>query len=139
MSQFIGARFPVHTTSTGKVLLAWQPEIAQYTNTPIHQYTPHTIQSIDRLQAELRQVKQQGFATTIDELEIGLSAVAAPIFNTHGEIHASLCIGGPSSRISEEKRPFLAQQVIKYAQHISEALGFKEEREETRVKKVNGG
>ena len=125
MSQFIGARFPAHTTSTGKVLLAFHanPHLPNY---PIHSYTHNTIKSQAALKDELIKVRKQGFATTVNELEIGLSAVAAPIFNLHGEIQAALCIGGPSSRISEEKRPFLAKCAMEHARSVSEALGWEE-------------
>ncbi|MEM7334710.1 MAG: IclR family transcriptional regulator [Chloroflexota bacterium] len=128
MSQFIGARFPAHTTSTGKVLLAFTAN-PPLPNDPITQYTNNSIKSVETLLAELQTVRQQGYATTINELEVGLSAVAAPIFNLHGEVHAALCIGGPSSRISEEKRPLLAQTVMKYADEISLAMGYEAERE----------
>lgn len=122
MSQFIGSRFPAHTTSTGKVLLAWQPD-EQHLNYRLESQTPHTITVKNELQTELQQVRKQGFAITQDELEIGLTAVSAPIFNTHGEIQAALCIGGPSSRVGG-KRPFLTAAVVKHAQRISEALGY---------------
>ncbi len=126
MSQFIGGRFPAHTTSTGKVLLAYQSAgtLGQLNFDPLEAHTEHTVIDRDQFQQELIAVREQGFATTINELEIGLSAVAAPIFNHQGEAQAALCIGGPSSRLTQKKLVTLAQAVIESAHQISAAIGF---------------
>ncbi|MGB0388510.1 MAG: IclR family transcriptional regulator [Ardenticatenaceae bacterium] len=124
--QFIGVRFPAHTTSTGKVLLAYQPEevLNQLNLAHLTAQTEHTITSPERFKEELAKVRAQGFATTINELEIGLAAVAAPIFNHHGTIQAALCVGGPTSRISKEKLLALSQYVRQNAHHISQKIGY---------------
>ena len=69
------------------------------------------------------QVRQQGYALTQDELEIGLTAVAAPIFNSHNEVQAALCIGAPSSRITP-KLEDLTTKVKETAEAISIAIGY---------------
>lgn len=126
MSQFIGARFPAHTTSTGKVLLAYQPEesLARMNLNTLSAATEYTLTDPQQLREQLQQIRSQGFATTRNELEIGLTAVAAPIFNYQGEIQAALCIGGPSSRLSQKKLIDLSKTVIENAIQISEKLGY---------------
>lgn len=130
LSQYIGARFPAHTTSTGKVLLAYlspkQFEMLQLT--PFTQYTDQTITSVPVLKETLASVREQGYATTINELELGLTAIAAPIFNHHSEVQAALCIGGSSSRLSGDALQSLSKQVIYYASQISHRIGFVDQR-----------
>lgn len=61
---------------------------------------------------------------TQDELEIGLSAVAAPIFNTHAEIQGALCIAAPSSRMGNDRIAELAQMIMPVAGMISTRIGY---------------
>jgi DNA-binding IclR family transcriptional regulator len=125
MAQYIGARIPAHTTSTGKVLLAFSSAAAfsslNFAELPAA--TPNSITTIEQLNEELAQVRAQGFATTDSELEIGLSAVSAPIFNHHGEVIAALCIAGPVSRLTSEKLLSISDLVKDTANRISKELG----------------
>ena len=129
MAQYIGGRFSAHTTSTGKVLLAWQSDaiLNSLNLTHLNKQTEHTLTNAQAFQAELATVRANGFAVTKDELEIGLTAVSAPIFNHHNDIQAALCIGAPSSRIAP-RLDKLAQEVMKTAVSISHALGYREQR-----------
>jgi DNA-binding IclR family transcriptional regulator len=130
ISQYIGARFPAHTTSTGKVLLAYQPEDAlnKFNLSKLAIFTDYTITDLNQLKQVLVKVRQQGFAITSNELELGRAAVAAPIFNHHGQIQAALCIGGPNYRFSQEKLLVLSKSVIKHAHQISQAIGYQSPR-----------
>ena len=47
------------------------------------------------LRDELDEVREHGYAVAVDELEIGLTAVAAPIRNAHGDVIASMSVSGP--------------------------------------------
>ena len=126
LSQYIGARFPAHTTSTGKVLLAYHSpkEVESLKLTPLDKFTEQTITAIDSLREELAQVRKDGFATTINELEVGLTAIAAPIFNHHAEVQAALCIGGSSSRLTADKLHEYAEAVVTCAAQISQKMGY---------------
>lgn len=126
MAQYIGGRFPAHTTSTGKVLLAWQTDsFLQMLNLDeLEPLTAQTVQSAEVLLEELTQVKAQGYAFTQDELEIGLSAIAAPIFNHHDEIQAALCIAAPSRRLVSGKLSPMIEQLKATAAEISAAIGY---------------
>ena len=126
MSQYIGARFPAHATSTGKVLLAFSSaEKRQYLNlTKLDPLTQQTITDPNRFQLELHHIRQQGYAMTVSELEEGVMAVAAPMFNLHGEVVAALSIGGPRSRISAETLHQFAVPLIEAAQKISKQIGY---------------
>jgi len=61
---------------------------------------------------ELAYVRARGFATSIDELELGLSALAAPVFGPAGEEFAALSISGPSARLTSDRIAQLAPLLI---------------------------
>ena len=78
---WIGQRTPLHATASGKVLLAWMDAVAlkEFLASKLHRYTPETVTKPALLEAELARVREQGWASTTEEFEIGLNAVAAPI------------------------------------------------------------
>ena len=126
LAQHIGSHFPAHSTSTGKVLLAYQSakNLAALDLTNLTQFTQFTITDTDRLLAELADVRQAGYATAIGELTIGMMAIAAPIFDMHGEVVAALTISASESRVSAEKLHTFADPLKKAAQNISRQIGY---------------
>ena len=69
-----GKRTPMHATSSGKIFLAFMPseQRAAYFERPGQRFTEHTITGRRELEAELAQVRDQGYAATMEEFEIGL-------------------------------------------------------------------
>lgn len=127
MAQYVGVRFPAHTTSTGKVLLAWQPPAVLEELLPetLSRETERTIVSAEILLHELTQIRQRGFAMSMHELEMGVMATAAPIFDQHGDIQAAISVGGPSSRISPQKLEQYGRFAAQTATTISYQLGYR--------------
>ena len=122
---WVGQRVPLHATSNGKVLLsALDPDDVGDLVESMRGYTAHTITDLDTLLAELEEVRLRGFALAIDELEIGLTAVAAPVRNGHGEVAASLSISGPTFRLDARRVPQLAAAVTAAADDVSRRLGW---------------
>ena len=126
MAQYIGGRFPAHTTSTGHVLLAFGDEAIRNRLDLLRMLSSHPTSITNRIQFmdELEAVRSRGYAKTQDALEVGLSAVAAPIFNTHNEIQGALCIAAPSSRMTAKRVDELVDTIINSAQTISQNLGY---------------
>jgi DNA-binding IclR family transcriptional regulator len=120
-----GQRIPLHATSDGKVLLAYLPpaEIAEHLE-PLQRFTDHTITTGSGLAAALAEVRQHGYATAVEELEAGLTAVAAPVRNAEGRVVASISASGPSFRIPVGRIPALAGSVRRAAAEISRRLGW---------------
>jgi len=86
--------------------------------------TENSIASREGLLAELEKGRRQGFATNDEELEIGLRAVAAPIWDRTGQVVGAVNITGSAARISCERLfSELAPAVMKTAHEISRALG----------------
>jgi DNA-binding IclR family transcriptional regulator len=120
-----GQRIPLHATSDGKVLLAYLPsaEIAGYLM-PLQRFTDHTITTGSELTQALDEVKRHGYATAVEELEAGLTAVAAPVRNAEGRVVASISASGPSFRIPADRIPALAGSVRRAAAEVSRRLGW---------------
>jgi DNA-binding IclR family transcriptional regulator len=127
VNQFVGSRLPVHATSTGKALLAHLPDqerrtILSYTSARL---TPHTKTTDNGLTADLEAIRSRGYALAMGELELGLMATAAPIFNHNGDVVAALSIVGPSVRLDEETLHTLGRRAQETAEVISYKLGYR--------------
>jgi IclR family transcriptional regulator, acetate operon repressor len=97
---WIGRRTKPHAVANGKVLLAFG---AIPVPRQLERYTEHTITCHDTLAAELEAVRRDGYAKAAAELEDGLIAVAAPVFDTSGTCVGALSISGPGYRMQPEK------------------------------------
>jgi IclR family acetate operon transcriptional repressor len=78
---------------------------------------------------ELEVVRRDGYATSIDELEVGLTAMAAPVRGARGEVIAALSISGPTVRMTPGRIRELRPILISEAQGLSRRLGHHEEGE----------
>ena len=119
----LGTRWPAHTTSTGKVLLAaaWQRGGALPRH--LEARTRKTITSAARLQRELARISEQGYAVAMEELEPGFVAIGAPVHDHEGRVIAALSIGGPASRLAAGRIPVLGALVRSAADEVSRNLG----------------
>jgi IclR family acetate operon transcriptional repressor len=126
VSQDIGARLPLHATSTGKLLLAYRStaEIDAALARPLAALTPHTLIEPESLRKELSLIREQGYATSANELDIGFTAVAAPIYSQTHDVVAALSIGGPILRLHDGDLSALVAAVQVAAHRISRRLGY---------------
>ncbi|MDQ6935622.1 MAG: IclR family transcriptional regulator [Actinomycetota bacterium] len=90
---------PVHSSALGKVLLAYG--VIAVPSGPLEQVTPRTVTDRATLQRQLAQAVRRGYASTVDELEIGLTGVGAPVRGSAGEVIAALGVSGPSPRLED--------------------------------------
>ncbi|MDA8020738.1 MAG: IclR family transcriptional regulator [Thermoanaerobaculia bacterium] len=123
----LGSRIPAHCASMGKAMLAFltDEELEQVLG-DLAPRTPHSITDRTRLAEELARVRQRGFAINDQELEVGLRAVAAPIWNHQRRVIAAINITGSVSTISRQRLvEDLAPTVMRSAHEISEELGFR--------------
>ena len=111
----VGTRWPIHATSTGKVLIAFEQRGPERLGSELRSLTPSTITQFDRLEKELGDIRRRGFAEVVDELEVGLSGVAAVVRGGMGEVLGALSICGPSQRMSENRRAQLGMTLCTVA------------------------
>ena len=119
--QWVGRRVDYHCTANGKVFLAFGA--AELPAGELLRMTPATLVERAALDRQLHIVRREGFATTIDELEVGLSALAAPVRGPRGHIIAALSISGPSLRLTGARIAELAPVLLHEADALSERLG----------------
>ena len=67
-------------------------------------------------------IRSRGYATSIDELEVGLSALSAPVLDTDGTAIAALSISGPTSRLTAQRIDELAPLLKREAASLSRRL-----------------
>ena len=120
-SHWVGRRVPYHCSANGKVLVAFGAAGAEAG--PLEARTSRTITEPALFAAELEKVRRAGFAIAADELELGLSAVAAPVLDGSGRAIAALSVSGPTLRLSPRRVAELRPIVIKQARALGEALG----------------
>jgi DNA-binding IclR family transcriptional regulator len=104
-----GRRVPVHCTSSGKVLLAYLPEARR--------------QAV-LLAAELDRVRRRGWAEAVNEREVGVASIAAPVRDISGEVVAAISIGVPLARCSVMALRRLAPVIMEAAEAASRRLGW---------------
>ena len=124
---WLGGRYPVHCTASGKAIAAFAADGVRerLLSLPLDRVTPHTITGRGELEEQLGAVRRNGVAHTHEELEVGLDAVAAPVFGAEGEVVAALDVSGPSHRVRAGGRPDLDRLTVEGAADLSRRLGFR--------------
>jgi DNA-binding IclR family transcriptional regulator len=123
--QWVGRRVDYHCTANGKIFLAFGA--AELPPGELARTTPHTLVDRAALDRQLHIVRREGFATTVDELEVGLSALAAPVRGPAGDVIAALSISGPTLRLTRERMAELAPVLLKEADALSARLGNRDQ------------
>jgi IclR family acetate operon transcriptional repressor len=126
----IGHAFTLHTAAPAKAMLAyWSPEAQKAFVDQIRfkKHTPRTIPNATAYLAELRTVKEIGYALDRCEESETFACVAAPVFD-HRELPvAAIWISGPSDRVRPNALKDFGIQVKQCADRLSFQLGFKGE------------
>lgn len=121
----IGRRNPVHCTSSGKVLLAYQSKtvISQYIERGLERYSAHTITDPDDFLAALQTIRTSEYATSSGEIRKGTASVAAPIRDYTGRVVYAVTVVGPAQRLNVHSAAVISK-VKEAAREISGRLGF---------------
>lgn len=120
-----GQRLPAFCTATGKAFLAYLPEeqVQDILKQGLIKYTEHTKVTQQELQQDLRLTRERGFATSEQEYEDGINAVATPILDVNDYPIAAIAVAGPSFRLSHERMlalgPALQATAVTIAREIS--------------------
>ncbi len=100
----VGTRWPLHATSTGKVVIAFDDSGILRLGEVLQSLTKNTIVDHGVLERQLGSIRRRGFAESVDELEDGFSGVAAVIRGGLGEVLGALSICGPTQRLTSARR-----------------------------------
>lgn len=117
-----GRHIHLHNTAVGKGLVA-HGDFPLPIELPA--LTARTITTAHALQAELKHVRECGYALDDEENEHGVRCIASPVFDMVGVTVASIGISGPTVRMTDDRIPQLAKVVKDIARRLSQELGYK--------------
>ncbi|HXX01852.1 MAG TPA: IclR family transcriptional regulator [Candidatus Acidoferrales bacterium] len=123
----IGASVPLYCTAVGKVMLAYLPPEEQnrlLQEIEIRRLTPNTVGSLQELKTELYRVRKNGYACDLEEHEIHIRCIAAPIWDHTGSVQSSLSITAPVVRMPVTRLRQLAPMIQAAGLQISRELGY---------------
>ena len=123
----IGASVPLYCTAVGKVMLAFTPQEEReklLRQLELKRLTPNTVGNMQELRTELYRVQKNGYACDLEEHELHIRCIAAPIWDHTGGIHASLSITAPMVRMPVSRLRQLAPLIQQAGLRISRELGY---------------
>jgi DNA-binding IclR family transcriptional regulator len=117
----VGTRWPLHATSTGKALVAFDEQVRARLADELPALTPSTIVRRSDLEKQLTAIRHRGFAESVDELEDGFSGVGTVIRGGLGEVLGTLSICGPTQRMGDTRRARLGETLRNAAAQLQPA------------------
>lgn len=126
----VGGRYPLHAGACPQAILAFLPAeqqeqvLAQLPALP--RYTPRTVLDPDRLRQVLAAVREQGFAVSDEDVDVGARGVGAPIFDGSGYPTGAISVAGPSFRLPDGVVERYGALVKQAAAEITARLGGRE-------------
>ncbi|MEX5257978.1 IclR family transcriptional regulator [Kocuria arenosa] len=121
---YVGQRYPLHASATGKLVLAELPEerIEELLPEVLPAMTRYTLTDRAELMRALREVTLQGYATMDNELEEGLFAVAVPVRDSEGRLIGALTANGPDQRMKSGRLPHIVERLRQAAHDVAKNL-----------------
>jgi IclR family pca regulon transcriptional regulator len=124
ISANVGTRFPVHATSLGRVLLAFQSDeaIEAYLATAVlKRFTERTITSREALRERLSKTRLDGYDSALDELDYGIVSVAVPVFDRDRAVTSAINCSTSTTRISQSELVCTRLPLLRSAAHEIQA------------------
>lgn len=125
----LGLNMPTHATAAGKVLIAFESEeeIRARFGKELTRYTNNTFRSVEDLIRDLDSVRERGYATDLEEFEVGLRCLAAPVRDYTRKVIGAISVSGPAHRMTDGKiEESIAAEVVRAGKELSARLGFRE-------------
>jgi IclR family acetate operon transcriptional repressor len=126
ISSYVGMRWPVHSSAVGKALLAFLSE-EERTRVlgamDLKRMTPNTITSVRELETQFRAFRRVGYCWEINEGEVGVACIAAPVLGPGGEVMAAISLAGSTQQITKSNLRTLGLLVRRYGELMSARLG----------------
>ena len=126
LNSWEGKRFPLHCTAMGKVLLAWQEDekrAEMLLKLKLVRHTKNTITNLNKLSANLRLVRKQGWALDDQENEDHVRCLGHPVLSFDGQVLGAISISGLATRFDGIYLERLNKEAKSTARRLSENLG----------------
>ena len=121
----LGELMPLHSSASGKVVLAFVPKYERmklYKKIPLDRYTNQTPVDVDLLEQQIEEIQRSHLCYNYSEFHEGINAVAAPVFNRFGSVVGALAIVGTSARLTDEVMREKGKVLLSTSKEISERL-----------------
>ena len=134
LTSTIGGRNPAHCTAVGKALLAWtypsEAELRAWiaNSRPLARRTPSSITDQAALAKEMARIRADGFARDMEESEVGVRCIAAPVFVGTSRPRAAVSISAPRDRMSSSRIRAIAPLLVQGASGSAGSSGLEEAR-----------
>lgn len=125
-SSYVGMRWPAHSSAVGKALVAFLPDAEMegiLRQMRLTKMTARTITSRGVLRAHLRSFRRSGYTWEMEEGEMGVACVAAPLFGPDGRVVAAVSVTGTTNQIPRKKIAAIGALVKRYGHLMSARLG----------------
>ncbi|MDR5760707.1 IclR family transcriptional regulator [Caballeronia sp. LZ035] len=121
----IGTYMPIHSTSAGRILLAFMDEqdVLAIIQQPLRKVTPETVVDPSALVKLLHTVRDKGFSVSRDENTLGLAAISVPVFDEHRVVIGALSIAFPSHTVAKKEEAELLVPLQRTARTLSQRMG----------------
>jgi DNA-binding IclR family transcriptional regulator len=121
---YVGKVIPLHVGSASRVLLAWNPDLAERVlSAPLEQIAGRTITSAEELRDLIARSRSDGYAITAGERDDSASGLSAPVFDSAADILGAVTISGPTLRMPRQRCEEWVDLLVGYAEQITRTLG----------------
>jgi DNA-binding IclR family transcriptional regulator len=121
---YVGKMIPLHAGSAGRVLLAWNPVLAEtILSGPLEPLTDGTVTSAEELRGLIAKARTDGYAISAGEREDSASGLSAPVFDASGDVAGALMISGPTLRMPRHKCEEWVDLLVGYAEQVTRTIG----------------
>ncbi len=130
VANHVGSRVPLYCTAAGKVILAYMDSGTRqryYEEVSLTPLTPYTLDSIGKLEEEIKSIRETTIAYDREEQALGEACIATPVFNYNGDIVAAISISSPATRLTSERMKEFSLILMGEGKKLSRRLGFSEE------------
>ncbi len=123
----VGLAMPGLANVHSRIFLAYRPEREQKMALarPAEKRTPYTTTDPETLAAKLAQIRREGVAFGLQEWNLGMCAVGAPVFDAGGQVRATLAVVAPVERFGDVDQVAYSNAVKDAAAEVSAALGYR--------------
>jgi len=122
-----GSQLAYHASAHGLTALAFGPPalLEAALAGPLTRWTSRTLTDPFAIRAEVQAIRRQGWATAVDAVQIGVNALAAPVFDHRGDYRGAIALVGASQFIPEAPDARQINLVVDAAADASRRLGWK--------------
>ncbi|MFE5323280.1 IclR family transcriptional regulator [Paenibacillus sp. NPDC056579] len=119
-------RFPLYATSASRSILAFQPKeiIDAVLGEDLRTFTPYSLKSPGEIEQRLDAIRERGYEVSSNLRNVGVTGIAAPIYDASGQVIASISTIGPSDRMTESQEQWISA-VLETTRNLSAGLGYK--------------